>query len=155
MTRFKVVCDTGPLIALALLDLLERENPVFEFVTTQTVLSEWSSRDGNIPKALKVISDPRPDLLLSAQLDPGEASVIAAAVEHDIGNVLIDELRGRRVARRIYGLTVIGTARVLVEWRKYGWVDEIRPLLSQLQAEGYWISKAVVDWALDQTGELE
>lgn len=63
------------------------------------------------------------------------------------------EQRGRRVARRIYGLDVIGTARVLVDLKKAGKLECVGPSLEFLVGKGYWLSQSVLDWALKAAGE--
>ncbi|MCH8514219.1 MAG: hypothetical protein LAT83_21555 [Kiritimatiellae bacterium] len=131
------------------MELLEEVAAVFDLVTTETVVEEWRSRAGEVPAGVRVLDQPvQPNPMLSAQLDPGEASVILAALEHNIGNVLIDETRGRKVARRIYGLNVVGTARILVDLHKAERIERIQPYLEKLLGHGYWLSKAVLSWAL-------
>lgn len=154
MKRVRLVCNTGPLIALSLLELLDEMVSVFDLVTTETVVEEWRSREGEVPAGVRILDRLVPaDPMLSAQLDPGEASVILAALAHNIGNVLIDETKGRKVARRIYGLNVVGTARILVELRKAERIDRIEPYLEKLLGHGYWLSKTVVSWALAECHE--
>ncbi len=49
------------------------------------------------------------DPLLAVELDTGEASVIQTARNLGINLVFMDEQKGRRLARRVYGLQTIGT----------------------------------------------
>lgn len=51
-------------------------------------------------------------------LDLGEASVIQFASDMKADFVLTDECKARKEARSIYGLNVVGTARILVEAKK-------------------------------------
>ncbi len=72
MNRVSLVCNTGPLIALSLLELLDEVVSVFDLVTTETVVEEWRSREGEVPTGVRVLGRPVPsDPMLSAQLDPG------------------------------------------------------------------------------------
>lgn len=89
MNRKRLVCNTGPLIALSLLDVLEKAVEVYDLFTTETVVEEWRNRVGEVPPAVKILPSPERDSFLSAQLDPGEASVIQLALKNQIGNVLI------------------------------------------------------------------
>jgi hypothetical protein len=57
---------------------------------------------------------------LRTSLDAGEAAVIGLARELNANLVLIDERKARRIARTIYRLHVIGSARVLVEAKRKG-----------------------------------
>lgn len=98
-----LVCNTGPLVALSLLGLENVLSRLFQPVIPQAVVDEW--RDGdrrrNLPDAMKVVENPKLDPLLTLQLDAGEAAVIQTAVNHSIKTVLIDERKGRKIARRI------------------------------------------------------
>jgi predicted nucleic acid-binding protein len=142
------------LIALSLLELLDEVVSIFDLVTTETVVEEWRSCEGEVPQGVRILEGSIPsDPMLSTQLDSGEASVILAAGVHDIGNVLIDETKGRKMARQHYGLRVIGTVRVLVELRKAGHIGRIQPYLEKLLEHGYWLSPTVVSWALVECRE--
>lgn len=102
---------------------------------------------------IHVLRPKRNDELLAALLDAGEAAVIDLAREQDIRLVLIDERKARKVARDIYGLQPIGTARVLVEAKRKGLLTEIATSLKKLQQEGYWIHEDIVQVALREAGE--
>jgi hypothetical protein len=76
---------------------------------------------------------------LSMDLDVGEAEAIALALELDADIVLIDERRGRRLARRL-GMRPLGLLGVLVNAKRDGLVEQIRPLIDALLADaGFWI----------------
>lgn len=90
---------------------------------------------------------PGPGPLVGGGLDPGEASVIALARTLLPCLAIIDERRGRRIAQQIYGLPVKGTAGLLVEARRRGFVGELRPMLDQLKAAGYFLADSVIDAA--------
>ncbi len=116
-----VVADTGPLIALSRVMALSALPDIFGQVwLTQTVLAECTARPDR-PEGSTILAAVkegwlriRPDTPsnLDWDLDPGEASAIAAAVEMQ-ARVLIDDRAGRRVAIDL-GLRVIGALGVLV-----------------------------------------
>ncbi len=93
------------------------------------------------------------DPLLQAQLDPGEAAVIAMASQHGPLSVLMDERKGRRVASLIYRLSVIGTGGLLVAAKQRGLIGAVRPLLEGMQAGGYHLGPALVAECLRRAGE--
>ena len=94
-----------------------------------------------------------PEPLLASLLDAGEASVIALACQSGGPLVLLDEAKGRRIARDVYGLRVVGTGRVLVEAKRAGLVTEVKPLIAAMRANGYWLSDRIVTEILRQAGE--
>jgi predicted nucleic acid-binding protein len=67
--------------------------------------------------------------------------------------VLIDERKARKIARSIYGLDVIGSARLLVEAKRHGVLDSVATTLQAMRAQGYWIHDAIVQYALREAGE--
>jgi predicted nucleic acid-binding protein len=93
------------------------------------------------------------DPLLRTALDVGEAAVIELARELSVNFVLVDERKARKIARTIYGLHVIGSARVLVEAKRHGLLDNVGTALQAMRNGGYWIGDSIVDAALKQAGE--
>jgi hypothetical protein len=63
---------------------------------------------------------------LASSLDPGEPEAIALELNADL--ILMDERRGRFMARRL-GLEVIGVLGVLVRAKRKGHLDELKPVL--------------------------
>ena len=105
-------------------------------------------------KWIKVMTLSNPiDPLLRTSLDDGEAAVIGLARELNANLVLIDERKARKIARTIYGLHVIGSARVLVEAKRHGLLDNVGVALQAMRDGGYWIGDSIVDAALKQAGE--
>lgn len=82
-----------------------------------------------------------------------EAAVINLARQQNGTLVLIDERKARKVARDIYGLQPIGTARILVEAKRKNLLSKIAPEFEKLKQEGYWIHHSIVEVALNQAGE--
>lgn len=137
-----VVVNTGPLLALHACNRLELLRSLHSRVVIPsevilelergsigTPLQSAASRPAwfeEIP-----LRDPIPPLL-TAQLDGGEASVIALALELGIRRVLMDDRRGRLVAR-VMGLQVTGTIGVLLRAKRAGLIPTIRPCLDSMQ----------------------
>jgi len=105
-------------------------------------------------KRIKVMTLSNPvDPLLRTSLDAGEAAVIGLARELSVTLVLVDERKARKIARTVYGLHVIGSARVLVEAKRHGLLDNVGVALQAMRDGGYWIGDSIVDAALKQAGE--
>ena len=159
-----VVADTGPLIALAKLNLIELPQRAFgKVLLPQCVFDECQyqirRRDaaliGTAVKEgwLEVVPDvPWPEGVREPRLDAGERAAIAMAI-HLQGGLLIDETRGRREAIRL-GIKVVGACGLLVLAKREGWISNIAPLLDQLQREGYFIAPILRESILRQCGEV-
>lgn len=153
----RVVINAGSLVALSLLERLDVLPALFpEFWIPVPVYAEVAiaglgrpgAADLSAPQwAAHIHQPPELDPLLVAELDQGEASVIALARTLLPCTVIIDERRGRRIAHQIYGLPVKGTAGLLAEARRRGLVGDLRPILHQLKAAGYFLADSVIDAA--------
>ena len=80
-------------------------------------------------------------LLLSSQLDRGEAAVIQAAINHQVSTVVIDESLGRRMAR-LHQLNVTGS---LVNAAKAGLITDVKACFVRMHEKDVWISAALKD----------
>ena len=84
---------------------------------------------------------------LHALLDPGEAAVIAVALQRGIPCVAIDELAGRRVAR-VHGLLVTGSLGILVEMKRQVPDFPLEASIRRMVAGGVLLSESVIGHAL-------
>lgn len=159
-----VVTDTGPLIALArsghlrLLELLFREIIIPESVFGELCLEQLLpgtaelkavlSKEGSIynVQAARTV-----EALLSELLDPGEAEAIALATENG-RLLLVDERKGCRVARK-QNIRIIGTGRILIAAKQYGYLKNVREPLAQMRSCGYRLSDALCQEILRLAGE--
>src|SRR5438132_6652645 len=108
-----VISDTSCLIALERIQRLEILKDVFsEIITTKEVKREFGKP---LPKwiVIKNAKDSRKKMELTNLLDAGEASAIALVLETKNTLLIIDEKKGRRIARELK-IAVIGTLRVLL-----------------------------------------
>ncbi len=158
-----VVCDAGPLIALASVGQLELLPAIYRrLVLPQPVLDEivqsGAGRAGAIEissaRWLEVVTPPAdPDPLLAADLGSGESAVIRIAVALRAPLVLIDERRARRIASQVYGLAVKGTAGLLVAAKRAALIPTVRPLLGAMARHGYFLSSRLIEAACQEAGE--
>lgn len=89
---------------------------------------------------------------LLVRLDAGEAAAIALAVERQAPLLLMDELEGRRVAA-YHGVKIAGTLGILLEAKRRGAVDRVRPLVDALERSNFRISAALRARVLADAGE--
>lgn len=76
---------------------------------------------------------------LTLILDEGEASSIALSLETGNSLLIIDEKKGRRIAREL-GLKIIGTLGVILRAKEMGLIDSIENLLEKLENADFRIS---------------
>lgn len=159
-----LVADSGPLIALARLELLwlparlAHEMQVPEAVWHEVDRAPRLQEQPRLREAcdagwLTVHADPgvADARLVGVALDEGELAAIGLALQ--VGaTVLIDELRGRAAAARL-GLEVVGTLGLLLLARETGDIGTLRPLIDTLQHSGYYLSPRLVHQVLARAGE--
>jgi len=159
-----LVADSGPLIALARLDLLAIPSQLFgALLVTATVWHEVTRGPRAAEQAalsaafgsglLHLEEDPKqvPPALAEMRLDEGERSALALALVLGAA-VLVDERRGRSCAADL-GLPVVGTLGLLVRAREVGLLTQVRPLTDALLASGYFLAQPLIDRALAAVGE--
>lgn len=156
-----LVADAGPLIFLAKLGRLNLLTEADVHVPA-AVMAEISAKADEACKQieqaanhwLKVVEVQNRNTiqLLLADLDLGEAEVIAIAKEINADTVLLDDLDARRFAKRV-GLATIGTVGILLSARLQGKIPSLREEIDRLQVHGFRISKALVEEALKAAGE--
>ena len=158
-----LVCNTGPLIALAKLECLELLARLFARVLVPDIVWRELTRSRGMPEIrevnpkrldLEIVASPAADPLLVLQLDAGEASVLRVARKFPGSTVLIDERKARQVASIVYGLPVLGTGGLLLRAKRAGLIPLVRPVLKNLQSHGYYISDKIVDRICIEAGEM-
>lgn len=162
-----VVADAGPLIGLARIDCLSFLKSLYgTLAVPEAVLTELrleSGRPGSRVLAaafskgaigVRTLAPGREAELarLCLGLDAGEASAILLAEQNRCRFLLIDERRGREVARR-RGIPVVGLAGILLAAKRAGLLKAIRPVLEDLSRQGYRLSDALFAEVLNRAGE--
>ncbi|RKU25328.1 DUF3368 domain-containing protein [Candidatus Poribacteria bacterium] len=66
----------------------------------------------------------------------------------------MDERKARQKAKEI-GLPVKGSVGVLLAAKENGLIELIKPLLTQMQMNGIYLGKSVIDEALQQASEKD
>lgn len=151
-----VIINNTPLVALASINQLHLLPALFgQVLVPEAVVAEFLAMErearapllaGETGLAPVSLSNPTHSLRYVG-LDRGEAEVLALAEELGAGLVIMDELRGRRYARRL-GITVSGTVGVLLLAKERGLVDAVAPLIKQLIERGLYLDDDVVRQAL-------
>lgn len=160
-----VVADAGPLIGLARIESLWLLEKLYRSVVIPPAVRDElqvnAPRPGSrvllsaLQRGRLTIEAPPQSTeleLLSEILDPGEAEAILLARERS-ARLLIDERRGREVARR-RGVQVIGTGGVLLAAKRAGAIDRIAPLMDRLTLEGYRVGADLRNKVLELAGEM-
>jgi predicted nucleic acid-binding protein len=162
-----VVADAGPLIALARIERLSLLAELYGFVVVPEAVLIELRLDSHRPGA-RVLSEALAVGLIEARvlpghceadmtrlslvLDAGESAAILLAQELPCRFLLIDERRGRAIARR-RGIPIAGLAGVLLAAKRHGLLESVQPVLMELSRQAYRLSDALVLKVLRLAGE--
>ncbi|HVA80566.1 MAG TPA: DUF3368 domain-containing protein [Candidatus Binataceae bacterium] len=157
-----IVSDAGPIIIFARIGRLSLLHDVTgSLLIPDAVYDEIVVKKGGMPGATEVaqaawiqktsvanrsIIDGLPNVL-----HEGEREAIALAKERG-AQLLVDEIRARRAAIE-WGIDVIGTLRILAEAKRLGQITVVRPIIAQMQSEGYRFDRALIRRFLEMVGE--
>lgn len=159
-----IIADTGPLIALARVDLLSHLNKVFSRVIVPETVFEEACGDHSKPGAeaiaaldnapwfqvMSVDTVHTPDVALHV-LDKGELDVILLAKELNC-IALLDENLGRRIAIN-RGVKVVGSAGILLNLKKMGVIVEVMPFVDRFARNGYRLAPSLIQKIRELAGE--
>jgi len=157
-----VICNNSPLVALWALDLLSLLRDLYtevlipEEVKNEFLAIERMARQEALKNAPWITTVP-----LTTPLDPsaypkgihsGEAAVFDLAKEHGTRLLILDDKDARGYAKRI-GLPVTGTVGILLEAKRSGFVNAIKPLLDVLIENGVRLQASLINDALRDAEE--
>lgn len=138
-----VIVDTSCLISLSnsnSLDLLK--SAYSEIYITQQIQAEFNEK---LPVWIKVLNPSKKKVdEFSRILDLGEASAIALATEKPESLLIIDESKGRRIAKE-QNINIIGTIGFLLEIQKSGLITDAFPIIIRIVNNGFRISTALLN----------
>jgi predicted nucleic acid-binding protein len=154
--------DTGVLIALAaatgsweVLNVLERQMAITPVVLDEVRRGAPDSPGvaTPLPKCMQLWTQEQPAApWLHNVLDPGEASVIALALERQWQEVAIDEAVGRSVAKTCQ-LRLTGSLGLLIRAKRMGYPGTLAEAISRIRSCGIWVGDKVRLAALKAAGE--
>jgi predicted nucleic acid-binding protein len=147
-----IISDTSCLIVLSNIGELQLLQKIYSsIITTKEVAEEFSEA---LPFWIEVKSATSKyyQQILEIQIDKGEASAIALALEIPNCILILDDLKARKIATHL-GLTITGTIGVLIKAKLQGHLTSIKPSLEKLSKLNFRISDDLIKAALDLAGE--
>lgn len=157
----RIISDTTPIISLLKINELEILQKVYDSIIIPTAVFQeieiGKNKDyyTNISKLdwIKIMGIKNKNAVASLNdLDSGEAEVIILAKEIKADLVIIDEILGRKFAKNT-GLIVTGTIGVLMKAKKMKLINNVLPLLEEMQNKGIWLDKGLKEKILIMLNE--
>jgi len=147
-----IITDASCLILLdkiGRLDLLSKVYGVL--LTTPEVALEFGKA---IPDWITILSPQNPHLqrIAEANLDPGESSAIALAIEHEGCLLILDDLKGRNFAGSL-GIAITGTLGVVIAAKLSGIIPSVKTVLEEIRQTNFRLTEKLEQLALKLAGE--
>lgn len=137
-----VIADTSCLI---LLDKIGQFDLLKLLFTRVTVTGEIVDESGEaLPDWFTIRAAERTSLHHALDLDIGEASAIALALELDSVLLVLDDFKARKVAEKA-GLDFTGTLGLFLKAKERQIISSVRPLLDKIQQTNFRYSQKVFD----------
>lgn len=163
MARF-VAADASTLIGLAVAGAFDLLGGLFATVTITHLVKDEVAGRGDRPGARELdaamragwirVAPAPPETWRFAEIDAGEASTIALAVDRVDALVLMDDALGRAQAAAL-GLEVMDLAGLLLAAKRAALIDAVQPLLARLARRGFTIPEDARRALLREAGEPE
>jgi len=152
-THKTIISDTSCLIVLSNIGELSLLREVYgEIITTSIIADEFGEP---LPDWIKIetIQDNYRQQILEMQIDKGESSAIALALETPNSVLILDDFKARKVANQL-GLVVTGTIGVIIRAKLNGIIPSIKPCIEKIKETNFRISIEIELQALKEANEL-
>jgi len=147
-----IISDTSCFIILSNIGEIELLNKVYgQIVTTVDIAAEYGEP---LPEWVEVVTvkDKYRQQLLEMQIDKGESSAIALALETPDSTIILDDYKARKIAGQL-GLVFTGTIGVIIKAKITGTIPSIKPFLEKIKQTDFRLSADIELQALKEAGE--
>lgn len=147
-----IISDTSCFIILSKIGALELLQMVYgQIITTPDIADEFGE---TLPEwvIIKEVVDKFKQKILELQIDKGESSAIALAIEMPDSTLILDDFKARKIAQQL-GLTITGTIGVIVKAKLEGKIASIAPYLDKIKSTNFRISTELEQQALKEAKE--
>ncbi len=147
-----IVVDTSCLIALTRINHLLLLHQVYDSVIiTPEIKQEFKFELPDWVEVRHTSSDE--DLtVINSLVDLGEASAIKFCLKNKDSLLIIDDSKGRKLAKRL-GIKVTGTLGVLAKAKRKGVIDSVKPYLGALEKVDFRFDEKLRALILKSVGE--
>jgi predicted nucleic acid-binding protein len=137
-----IISDTSCLIALSNIGRLDILRQVCRnILVTPEIAEEYGDE---LPPWITVVPvrDREKTMLIQKNLDPGESSAIALALETEAPLLILDDAQARSFAVEL-GLTITGTLGILIAAYRQGIIADLHPIIANLKACGFRLPRNI------------
>jgi predicted nucleic acid-binding protein len=147
-----IISDTSCFIILSNIGELDLLHKVYgQIITTIEIATEFGEQ---LPDWVSIhpVADKYRQQLLEMQIDKGESSAIALALETPDCTIILDDFKARKIANQL-GLQITGTIGVIVRAKLKGIITSIKPILQKIKETDFRFSMEIELLALKEADE--
>ncbi len=147
-----IISDASCFIVLSNIDEMNLLHEVYsEIITTPEISEEFGEK---LPKWVTVldVKDHTCQKVLELQIDKGESSAIALALELPNSTLILDDYKARKIANSLE-LPYIGTIGVVIKAKLLGIIPSIKPILDKMKKTNFRLSAELEKDALIAANE--
>ena len=150
--RKAIISDTSCFIILSKIGELDILQKLYGQIITTTDISEEFGELLPSWVLIKDVHNKQSQKILEIQIDRGESSAIALALEMENCTIILDDFKARKVAQNL-GLSVTGTIGVIIKAKLNGIIPSIKPLINKIRQTNFRLSAEIEALALKQAKE--
>jgi predicted nucleic acid-binding protein len=142
-----IISDTSCFIILSNIGELDLLHKVYgQITTTPDIVAEFGE---TMPDWIEIarVTDSYRQQLLEMQIDKGEASAIALALEIPGSTIILDDYKARKIAKQL-NLAYTGTIGVIIKAKLLGVIPAIKSFLQKIKQTYFRLSADIESQAL-------
>lgn len=150
--RKTIISGTSCFIILTNIGELDLLRKIYgQIITTVEVADEFGE---TLPEwiTINAPSDKHCQRILELQIDKGEASAIALALEISDCTIILDDQKARKLAEAL-GLEITGTIGVIIKAKLRGIIPSVKPFLAKIRKTDFRLSIEIERQALKEASE--
>lgn len=147
-----IIVDTSCLILLSRINEISLlKLPGRKLFTTPQVRKEYIT---DLPSWIEII-EPQKELvdeIINMNLDLGEASAIALAMDLKKSILIIDDLKGRKLAAQL-NIHYSGTLGLILRAKQERVLPSVKPIIKKIEKTNFRVDKNLLSTILQEAGE--
>lgn len=148
-----IISDTSCFIILSKIGELDLLKKLYGQITTTSDIAEEFGELLPDWVSIEKVTDQYRQRILELQIDRGESSAIALAMEIQNCTLILDDFKARKIARNL-GLTFTGTIGVIIKAKLNGIIPSIKPFIEKIKDTDFRISAEIELQALKEAKEF-
>jgi predicted nucleic acid-binding protein len=147
-----IISDASCIIILDKISKLEILKELYGDITVTSIIAQEYGKPLQNWIKVKDPLDKNYQTILELELDEGEASAIALAIESKESILILDDEKARKTAISL-GLKITGTFGVVISAKNEGYISSVKEVIDKIKQTNFRISEPLEKEILKKAGE--